>query len=76
MMSGMVHGSQMALREYASTLIERWAQSMEVTRAALPQEDWWPRLQADIEAMEPCLLRDQTIIRRAARRVTAHRRCR
>lgn len=42
------HGSQTALREYASGVIERWAQAMETTRSVSPQEDWWPQLRADI----------------------------
>ncbi|MGH2561811.1 MAG: hypothetical protein ACRDJH_22330 [Thermomicrobiales bacterium] len=45
-------GSQAKLRDYAAGVVERWVRALEATAAASPQEDWWPRLQADIEERE------------------------
>ncbi len=53
------HGSQAALREYASGVIDRWAESMEATRPASSQEDWWPQLQADIGVGEDSAARGE-----------------
>jgi hypothetical protein len=53
------HGSQAALRAYASSVIDRWAESMEATRSASSQEDWWPQLQADIGVGEDSAARGE-----------------
>jgi hypothetical protein len=41
-------GSQAKLREYASGLLEQFGAALEETRPASSHEEWWPRLQADL----------------------------